>query len=138
VSGDEIAPEGIYTARESNEVDISDVLCASYARNVFRLDSCRTCWSLAQHSVAALLTLTDDNSVSEFDTTTQANNFDWIVDGTDLLAQQAFWYRIGNVPEKSLHILPIAVQGVSDSNFDGNMDTLFVRYTGAGFRADTR
>jgi hypothetical protein len=34
--------------------------------------------------------------------------------------------------------LPIAVQGTSDSNFDGNPDTLFVRYNGAGFRTDVR
>jgi hypothetical protein len=59
------------------------------------------------------------------------------VDVPDVLAQQAFWYRVGNVAEQSLHTLPIAVQGISDSNFDGNPDTLFVRYNGAGFQADT-
>jgi hypothetical protein len=93
----------------------------------------------AQHSVAALFTLTDENSIAQFDTATQANNFSWFVDGTNLLAQQAFWYRIGNAgPEFSLHTLPIGVQGTTDANFDGNPDTLFVRYNGAGFRAETR
>src|SRR5437899_5830016 len=83
---------------------------------------------------AALLTLTDGNSVAQFDTTTQANTFNWFVDGTDVLAQQAFWYRIGNVSaEQSVHLLPIALEGTSDSNFDGNPDTLFVRYNGTGF-----
>src|SRR5437016_3451509 len=81
-----------------------------------------------QHASAALFTLTDANSVSQFDTATQANNFNWFVDGNDRLAQQAFWFRVGNVAEQSLHTLPIAVQGTTDSNFDGNPDTLFVRY----------
>ena len=87
---------------------------------------------------AALFTLTDGNSIAQFDTATQANNFNWFVDGSDILAQQAFWYRIGNVSaEQSVHSLPIALQGTSDSNFDGNPDTLFVRYNGPGFRAET-
>src|SRR5438874_5566923 len=94
--------------------------------------------AMVQQSVAALFTLTDDNTVAQFDTATQANNFNWFVDGIDLLAQQAFWYRVGNVAEQSLHSLPIGVQGTSDSNFDGNPDTLFVRYDGTGFRVDTR
>src|SRR5438874_10100500 len=89
-----------------------------------------------QHASAALFTLTDGNSVSQFDTATQSNNFNWFVDGNDKLAQQAFWFRVGNVAEQSLHTLPIAVQGTTDSNFDGNPDTLFVRYNGPGFQAD--
>src|SRR5437868_10707357 len=75
---------------------------------------------------AALFTLTDQNSISQFDTATQSNNFNWFVDGTDILAQQAFWYRIGNTAEQSVHTLPIGVQGTSDTNFDGNPDTLLV------------
>jgi hypothetical protein len=90
-------------------------------------------------SHAALLTLIDDNSSADFDTATPSNNYNWFVDGTDLLAQQAFWYRLGpNGPENSVHTLPIGVQGTSDANFDGNPDTLFVRYNGAGFRIETR
>ena len=92
----------------------------------------------AQQSVAALFTLTDENTVAQFDTATQANNFNWFVNGNDVLAQQAFWYRIGNAPESSVHSLAIGVQGTSDSTLDGNPDTLFVRYNGAGFRIETR
>ena len=92
----------------------------------------------AQQSVAALFTLTDDNTVAQFDTATQANNLNWFVDGIDLLAQQAFWYRIGNVAEQSVNLLSIGLQGTSDTNFDGNPDTLFVRYSGTGFQIDTR
>jgi hypothetical protein len=92
----------------------------------------------AQQSAAALFTLTDDNTVAQFETATQANNFNWLVDGNDLLAQQAFWYRVGNGAEQSVHSLPIALQGTSDTNFNGNPDTLFVRYSGTGFQIDTR
>lgn len=95
--------------------------------------------SAAQRSEAALLTLIDDNSSADFDTATPSNNYNWFVDNTDLLAQQAFWYRVGNAgPEQSVHTLPIGVQGTSDANFDGNPDTLFVRYNGAGFRVETK
>jgi hypothetical protein len=94
---------------------------------------------VARPASAALFTLTDANSVAQFDTATQANNFNWFVDGNDKLAQQAFWYREGSAgPEQSLHALPIGVQGTSDSNFDGNPDTLFVRYNAADFRVDVR
>jgi hypothetical protein len=92
----------------------------------------------ADRASAALLTLIDDNSSADFDTATPGNNYNWFVDNTDLLAQQAFWYRIGNAgPEFSVHTLPIGVQGTTDHNFDGNPDTLFVRYNGAGFRVET-
>lgn len=91
---------------------------------------------VAAPSGAALFTLVDDNSSVDFDTATANNAYDWFVDGVDHLSTQAFWYRVGNVAEQSLHTLPIGVQGTSDTNFDGNPDTLFVRYVGAGFRAD--
>src|SRR4029078_11711030 len=90
-------------------------------------------------SHAAILALVDDNSSATFDTATPANNFNWQVDGINQLKQQAFWYRIGIAgPEQSVHTLPIGVQGTTDANFDGNPDTLFVRYLGAGYRIETR
>jgi hypothetical protein len=94
----------------------------------------------AQHSVAALFTLADDNSAALFDTQNQANNFSWTVDGINQLSQQAFWFRTGDDAEQSVHTLPVGVQGVSDSNFDGNNDTLFVRYVDGfdRFRIETR
>lgn len=91
-----------------------------------------------QNSVAALFTLTDSNSSASFQTATADNNFNWTVDGVNQMSQQAFWYRIGEAAEQSLHSLPIAVQGTTDSNFDGNPDTLFVRYNGTGFQAEMR
>ena len=93
---------------------------------------------LAQTSFGALFNLTDNNSVAQFDTATSANQFNWYVDGIDQLAQEAFWFRVGNVAEQSVHTLPIALQGATDGNFDGNPDTLFVRHNGAGFRIDLK
>jgi len=120
----------ISTSRNTSSA-IARVLFCSFVLAAFSA-------ATTQQSVASLFTLTDENTVAQFDTATQANNFNWFVDGNDVLAQQAFWYRIGNVPESSVHSLPIGVQGISDSTLDGNPDTLFVRYNGAGFRIETR
>jgi hypothetical protein len=96
------------------------------------------CGVLIQSASAGLFTLTDSNSSATFDTANPANNNAWVVDGVNHLYQQAFWFRVGATPEQSLHMLPIAVEGVTDTNFDSNPDTLFVRYAGAGFTAEVR
>jgi len=94
---------------------------------------------LVESSRAALFNLVDNNSLAQFDTANQVNNFSWFVDGNNQLASEAFWFRIGNVGgEQSVHTLPIGVQGTTDGNFDGNPDTLFVRYLGAGFKIETK
>lgn len=92
----------------------------------------------AQSAVAGLFTLTDDNSAVQFDTDSQANAFTWTVDGQNQLAQQAFWYRIGNTAEQSLDTLLHPTEGTTDTNFDGDDDTLFVRYNGVGFDVEVR
>ncbi len=93
---------------------------------------------LAQRSVAALFTLIDDNSSADFNTASSSNNFSWTVDGVNQLFEQSFWYRIGNVAEQSVHLLPITLQGTTDTNFDALPDTLFVRYNnGAGLQIET-
>jgi hypothetical protein len=95
----------------------------------------------AQLSIAALFTLTDDNSTAHFDTESQANNDSWIVDGVNQLHQQAFWYRIGQgdlVPEHSVHELAIGGQIASNTNFTPGLDTLDVLYNGAGFQIETK
>lgn len=87
---------------------------------------------LAQPTHGGLFTLVDDNSIAQFNTGSQSNAYSWVVDGTDQLAQQAFWYRVGNSAEQSLHLLPIAGEGATDTNFDSDVDNLFVRYLSAG------
>lgn len=46
-------------------------------------------------SPAQIVTLTDNNSVARINTASSAGMFDWIVDGSDQLAQQWFWFRVG-------------------------------------------
>jgi hypothetical protein len=92
----------------------------------------------AQHASAGMFTLVDDNSSVSFDTDSQQNSYDWKVDGVNQLSQQAFWFRVGNVAEKSLDSLLHPTEGTTDTNFDGNQDTLFVRYNGAGFDVEVR
>ena len=93
----------------------------------------------AQHAPAGFFTLIDDNSTMTFDTeepAEQANAQSWEVDGVNQLYEQAFWYRVGNGPEESLHSLPVSAEGTSDVNFDGDDETLFVRYDGVGFNIE--
>ena len=46
-------------------------------------------------SASAQLTISDGNSSADLDPTTSAGMRNWVVDGTDHLFQQWFWYRIG-------------------------------------------
>lgn len=92
----------------------------------------------ASISSAGIFTLVDENSVAGFDTESDANNPFWVVDGTSHLFQQAFWYRVGNTAEQSVHFLPVALEGSTDTNFDGDDDTLFVRYDDPSFRIEVR
>lgn len=87
----------------------------------------------ATRSLAALFTLSDENSVVQFDTSSPSNAYSWTVDGQDQLFQQAFWFRVGNTAEQSLHSLPIGFQLASNTNSDPGLDTLNVVYNGAGF-----
>ena len=103
------------------------------------------CWALVacasgtfQYAQGGIFTLIDDNSSASIDTATQAGMYDWLVDGTDHMYQQWFWYRVGNTAEASVDTLPIAAEGTSDVNFNGDPDALFVRYAGAGFDIELR
>ena len=93
----------------------------------------------SQRSVAQLVTLTDGNSLAQFNIASQANNLRWQVDGVNQLAQQACWYRVGNDPEQSVHALQIGAYSATDTNFDGSPDTLYVRYLLSNqFKIETR
>jgi hypothetical protein len=91
---------------------------------------------IAQPLQAGIFTLVDDNSAVDFDTANSGNAVNWRVDGQDQLFQQAFWYRIGNVAESSVHGLPILTEGTTDTNFDGDHENLYVQYGGAGFNIE--
>ncbi len=80
---------------------------------------------------ATVFTLIDENSSVEIDTSGQSGMYDWYVDGVSALQQQWFWYRdntSGMTRELSLDNLTLDLAGVSDTDFDGDDDNLFVRY----------
>ena len=57
---------------------------------------------LAEPAVAApIATLTEENSTVQFDLGSAGVGMNqWTVDGLDRLAEQSFWYRVGNAPSK--------------------------------------
>ncbi len=80
-------------------------------------------------SKAAVFTMADANSTATVDATGGAGMYDWKINGVDNLGLQWFWYRIGNSgPESKVSALPLTYSKLTDTNFDGDADTLFLRY----------
>ena len=52
------------------------------------------CVSVGQ-AQAQVITLSHNNSVAQINTSSSAGLFNWLVDGSDQLAQQWFWFRAG-------------------------------------------
>ncbi|MCE5278984.1 MAG: PEP-CTERM sorting domain-containing protein [Planctomycetaceae bacterium] len=76
----------------------------------------------------AVFTLADGNATAVVDPA-GAGMYDWTVDGVDQLGKQWFWMRIGSTgAESNIGTLPY-VGGLSDTNFDGSAETLYLRYT---------
>jgi hypothetical protein len=62
---------------------------------------------------AQVITLAHNNSIAFIDTGSQAGMFNWQVEGQNQLAQQWFWYRVGNLgPEAAINTIsgPIITQ----------------------------
>lgn len=89
---------------------------------------------------ASPVLLEDNNSSLVIDTATPfAGAFDWRIDGQNQLKRQWFWYRIGDSgPEAAIDTLLQGPSGATDTNFDGDPDTYFVRYSGPDFTLDLR
>jgi hypothetical protein len=93
---------------------------------------------------AVTLNLGDGNSSVSIDLSSERGLYDWIVDGVNLAPaagggvldyRQWFWYRLDNNPEASIDTMTLGVNGTTDANFDGSVDTAFVSYSGApGFK----
>lgn len=80
---------------------------------------------------AAIQTLQDLNSTVRINDSAQAGMSDWIVDGTDHLFQQWFWFRIqGDTQERSLDTLPLLGTQLVDTNAftDNRADTFAALY----------
>jgi len=82
----------------------------------------------AQTAGATVYALTDANSSVEVDNASSDGLQSWVVDGVEHMYQQWFWYRIGNTAEQSIDTLGFILGGTTDTNFDGNDDTLFLKY----------
>ena len=79
------------------------------------------------------LILIDDSSTVGIDPNTQDGMKSWVVDGTEHLYQQWFWYRTGTMTkEESIDTLTLDIAGTTDTDFDGNDESAFMRYVKAG------
>jgi len=103
-----------------------------------RFSICAACAAMLGFAViapltveAAPVTLEDSNSSLVIDTASPfAGAFDWRIDGLNQLKRQWFWYRIGDSgPEAAIDTLLQGPSGATDTNFDGDLDTYFVRFT---------
>jgi hypothetical protein len=77
---------------------------------------------------ATIVTLTDGNSSFAVDMSSQAGAYQWLMDGTNQLYQEWFWYRVGNNPQQSIDTLTLS----SYSNPDPAL--LRLTYAGNGFQ----
>jgi hypothetical protein len=93
---------------------------------------------LAAAPTSASVMLKDANSTAWFDPSSADGLYSWVVDGTEHMYQQWFWYRVGpNDGEQSIDALTMDGSPLeSDTNGDGDPDTLYTRYVGADFRID--
>ena len=86
---------------------------------------------------AAPVTIVDGTSTATVDPGSSAGMYSWTINGVNQLGQQWFWYRIGATGgEQSVDKLATPFVGLSDTNFDGNYDTLYLRYVGAQLKAE--
>jgi hypothetical protein len=78
---------------------------------------------------ATTFTLTDLNSSAQINDASQNGMFNWTVNGVNQLAQQWFWYRTGSTGgQSSIDTLPLLAATASDTNGNGQPDTLFLSY----------
>src|SRR5918912_1185451 len=54
--------------------------------------------SLCATARAQIVTLNNNNSSATVDLASQAGMYNWLINGQNQLAQQWFWYRVGNDP----------------------------------------
>jgi hypothetical protein len=82
--------------------------------------------------------LTDGNSQATFNPYTSAGLESWVVDRQEYIAQQWFWYRLGNTAEQPINTLTLdtAATHLSDSNNDGSDDMLYLKYYNNSVRVE--
>jgi hypothetical protein len=86
----------------------------------------------ARQSHAQIITLSDNNSSAQVNVGSSAGMFNWFVDGQNQLAQQWFWYRVGNAnPEASIDT--ISAPTISTPN----ARALYAIFSNASFSVET-
>ncbi len=96
---------------------------------------CAICFPRAGRS--AVFTLSDGNATATVENTGGAGMYDWKVDGVDYLQMQWFWLRIGESgPESRLDSLPFIRGGLSDTNGDDTLETLYLQYASTKIKVE--
>lgn len=86
---------------------------------------------------AQIYNLADGNATARFNTTptapgSQVGMDRWFVDGVNHMYSQWFWVRSdGDTQEHRINSLPFMAGGTTDTNFNGQDETLFLRYGSA-------
>ena len=86
---------------------------------------------VAANAASGQLVLQDLNSSADFSLNTQAGQHSWVVDGTNHMYQQWFWFRAGGYQfERSLDALALVGSQVTDTNpfTDPRPDTFAALY----------
>jgi hypothetical protein len=108
-------------------------------RGAWLLTTCIGLVFLATASVgwaSPIVTLTDAQSTAQFDLGSDQGMNAWTINGANHMVRQWFWYRIGpNSGQSPINALGSLFYGTSDTNFDGNAETLYACYTGAQLEA---
>jgi hypothetical protein len=78
-------------------------------------------------SQAQIVTLVNNNSIAQVNTGSSAGMFYWSVDGQNQLAQQWFWYRIGNNAEAPINTISAPTITLP------NAQTLYTTYGNVGY-----
>jgi hypothetical protein len=73
-------------------------------------------------------TLVDNNSVANINLTSARGMYEWFVQGQNQMAQQWFWYRVGNTPEASIDTIS------APSVFQSTPRSLTTTYANSQFR----
>jgi large repetitive protein len=86
---------------------------------------------------APIATLVDLDSSASFDLGDDTGMFTWTIGDVEHIARQWFWYRVGDAgPESPIHALGGIFHGTTDANWDGNPETLYVRYQDNRLKAE--
>jgi hypothetical protein len=84
---------------------------------------------------APIATITDEGSTASFDLGDGSGMFRWQIGEVEHIAQQWFWYRTGTAEQEvPIDTLGNRFYGTTDANFDGDHETLYVRYENGQLR----